>query len=98
MTHRIRVLRSGEVSTIVDIDDYDTACEWAYETMQLNRALDGDGQWVATLETGHLFVDPYGIGRSFFIPDGCKFEGLVLDKKMLQDPKIDMQQLFGLPE
>lgn len=96
MTHRVKIIRTGCVQTVVDIDDYDIACEWAYDTMRLQRALDGDGRWAATLETGMLFVDPWFNGKSFFIPDGERKEGLVLDKALLHDPKVDMQRLFGL--
>jgi len=96
MTHRVKIIRTGRVVTTVDIDDYDIACEWAYDSMRLNRALDGDGRWAATLESGRLFVDPWGNGKSFFFADGDRKEGLVLDKAMLHDPKINMQDLFGL--
>jgi hypothetical protein len=96
VTHRVRIIRTGLVQTVVDIDDYDIACDWAYDTLRLQRALDADGRWVATLETGHLFVDMIGNGKSFFFPDGVKKEGLVLDKTMLEGPKIDVQALFGL--
>lgn len=94
--HRVRILRTGCVETVVDIEDYDIACQWAYDTLRLQRALDGDGRWAATLESGRLFVDPWGNGKSFFFADGVLHEGLVLDKRMLHDPKIDMQMLFGL--
>jgi hypothetical protein len=96
MTHRIRIIRTGRVVTVVDIDDYDIACQWAYDSLRLNRALDGDGVWAAVLETGNLFVDPWGNGKSFFFSDGDKKEGLVLDKALLSNPKIDMDELFGL--
>lgn len=96
MTHKVRILRTGKTVTVVHIDDYENACSWAYDRMRLQRCRDGDGIWAATLETGYLLYDPWGEGRDFFIPDGCLKEGLVLDKKMLRDPKIDMQMLFGL--
>lgn len=96
MSHRVKIIRTGRVVTTVDIDDYDIACDWAYDSMRLNRALDGDGQWAAVLESGRLFVDMVGNGKSFFFADGVRKEGLVLDKSMLHNPKIDMQRLFGL--
>lgn len=96
MTHRVKILRTGTAVEIVDIDDYDIACEWAYDSLRLNRSLDDEGRWAATVETGRLFVDPWGNGKSYFFPDGEMHEGLVLDKAMLHDPKIDMHHLFGL--
>lgn len=96
MTHRVKILRSGVAVEIVDIDDYDIACEWAYDSLRLSRALDGDGRWAATIESGRLFVDPWGNGKSFFFRDGELREGLVLDKTMLHNPSIDMHHLFGL--
>lgn len=96
MTHRVRILRTGKAVTVVHIDDYEIACSWAYETMKLQRTLDGDGLWAATLQSGSLFWDPLCMSPDIFIPDGCLKEGLVLDKKMLRDPKIDVQSLFGL--
>lgn len=96
MSHRVKIIRTGRVVTTVDIDDYDIACDWAYDSMRLSRALDGDGQWAAVLESGRLFVDMVSNGKSFFFADGVRKEGLVLDKSMLQNPKIDMQRLFGL--
>jgi hypothetical protein len=96
VSHRVRILRTGKIVTLVHIDDYSIAVEWAYETLKLQRALDGDGMWVATLETGSLLWDPLCMSPDIFIPDGCLKEGLVLDKRILYDPKIDKQTLFGL--
>lgn len=96
MTHRVRILRSGIVQTVVEIDDYDTACAWAMETMQLDRSLDGDGIWAATLETGYLFVDPFGDAPDLFVSNHELHEGFVLDKAILHNPEIDVQSLFGM--
>ena len=96
MTHRVRILRSGVIQTVVDIDDYQIACEWAKDTMHLQRALDVGGKWAATLESGWLFVDPFGNARDLFVPDGVLHEGLVLDKALLHDPDEDIQALFGM--
>ena len=94
--HKVRILRTGKIVTVVHIEDYDVATQWAYESMKLQRAMDGDGIWAATLESGHLLWDPLCKGKDLFIPDGNLKEGLVLDKKMLRDPKLDLQMLFGL--
>lgn len=96
MTHRVRILRTGRTVSIVHIDEYDVASSWAYETLKLQRALDGDGIWVAVLETGWLLWDPTCVAPDIFLSDGCLKEGLVLDKKLLRDPKVSMQVLFGL--
>lgn len=96
MTHRVRVLRSGKIVTVVDIDDYETAHQWAVDRMNLEQALDVGGTWAATLETGRLFVDPIGNGRDVFISDHDVHEGLVLDKSLLHNPNIDLQRLFGM--
>lgn len=96
MTHRVRVLRSGQIQTVVDIDDYDTACQWAYEVMALNRSMDGDGIWAATIESGYLLIDPFGKDRDIFITNNERHEGIVLDNTLLHDPTVDVQQLFGM--
>lgn len=96
MTHRVRIVRSGKVTMIVDIDDYDIACGWARDQMALECALDPDGVWAATLETGWLLYDPIGNEPDIFLPDDQMHEGLVLDRSLLHNPNIDIQQLFGI--
>jgi hypothetical protein len=96
MTHRVRILRTGKVTMIVDIDDYEIACEWARDQMSLESQLDPDGVWAATLETGSLLYDPIGRGRDIFLPDDELHEGLVLDHTLLHNPNIDIQRLFGM--
>lgn len=96
MTHRVRILRTGKVTTIVDIDDYQIACDWARDQMVLEQALDPDGIWAATLESGWLLYDPIGQERDIFLSDDQVHEGLVLDRSLLHNPNIDIQQLFGM--
>jgi len=96
MTHRVRILRCGEIASAVDIDDYEVAYQWAIDRMQLERALDADGIWAATIETGWLFIDPIGSARDIFISDHQVYEGLVLDKSLLHNPNVDLQHLFGM--
>jgi hypothetical protein len=96
VTHRVRILRCGAVTSVVDIDDYEIAWQWAVDRMQLERALDEDGIWAATIETGWLFVDPIGDARDLFMSDDEVYEGLVLDKSLLQNPNVDLQHLFGM--
>jgi hypothetical protein len=96
MTHRVRILRTGSVTTMVDIDTYDVAYQWAVDRMQLEQALDDAGTWAATIETGWLFVDPIGNARDVFISDHQVYEGLVLDKSLLHNPNVDLQRLFGM--
>lgn len=93
--YKVKILRTGKTHTCVSIEDYQTACRWAMARMKENRALDGDGLWAAVIESGVLLWDPLCEGPDIFLSDGNLKEGLVLDKKLLHDPKVDVQLLFG---
>jgi hypothetical protein len=64
--------------------------------MLLENQLDPDGLWAATLESGWLLYDPIGGDPDIFLSDDVLHEGLVLDRSLLHNPNIDIQQLFGM--
>jgi hypothetical protein len=93
--HRVRVLRHGEVISIVDIQDREVAIQWAYDEMRLQTDLDVDGVlYAAVIEQGQLFVDPYGNAPDLFLSSKTSREGLVLDVRILD--KVDHKFLFGI--
>ena len=96
--YQVRVLREGHPVCRVHVPDLEKAREWAYIELRIRRAVEADLLWAALLESGSLFVDPLDKAPSLFAPDGELREGLVLDKRMLNDPGINLQLLFGLRE
>lgn len=96
--YQVRILRDGKVQTVAHVEDLDVAHEWAYTEMRLRRDADQEPTklWGALVSSGRLFVDDLGDAKDLFSPDDQLTEGLVLDKRMLKDPEISIEHLFGL--
>lgn len=94
-SYRVRIVRHGQVCCTVYIDEYDTACEWAYEEMDIRRLREReDVVYGAVIESGIRLEDLVGSGRTIFLADKQLREGLVLDIRSLK--KYDTKFLFGL--
>lgn len=95
---QVRVLREGLVQTIAYIEDRDRAREWGYAEMRLRRLRDPlpTRMWGSFLRSGTLFIDRIGSAKDLFAPDNKTREGLVLDRRMLEDPEVDVYHLFGI--
>lgn len=93
ISHRVRILRDGDLLTTVYIDDYDRACDWAYTELQLSRAISTTPMWAAVIEQGVRFEGLSG-EKTLFAANGQLRDGLVLDKALLGS--VDRNHLFGL--
>lgn len=94
--YQVKVLRDGQVVCVAHVDELMPAHEWAYIEMRIRRAVDSQPRWAALVTSGWLMHDPYTGKPDTFIQDNKSRDGLVLDKRMLTDPEIDLQTLFGL--
>ena len=95
---QVRILRDGVVQTVAHVEELDVAREWGYTEMRLRKVLDAEPtkMWGAFVQSGMLFVDEIGSAKDLFFPDKLVREGLVLDKRMFDDPEVDIYHLFGI--
>lgn len=93
VSYRVRILRDGLLITTVYINEYDTACDWAYNELKLSSLATSTTLLAAVIEEGVRFEGMFG-ENTVFASNGKLRDGIVLDKSILRT--VDRNFLFGL--